>query len=74
MTFLAELNVLPYMDIDPATLVIDARQGYAGIIGVRYSLPIALNIDFYDRWFSESGERTGIHQVRLGLSTDLGFF
>ncbi len=73
LSFLVEVHALPYMDIDPATLVIDAREGYAGIVGIRYSLPVALNVDLYDRWFSESGERTGVHQVRLGLSTGLGF-
>ncbi len=71
LTLLAEIHALPVMDIDPSTLVVEARERYAGAIGVRYALPIALNVDFYDRWFSKGGGRPDSHQVRIGLSTDL---
>lgn len=73
LALFGEVASLPFVDIDPLSLIIEARQGYMGTIGIHYYLPIPLSIDLYDRWYSETGERTNYHQVRLGLSTDAVF-
>ena len=71
LDLVAEIASLPFVEVDPSSLVIEARTGYLGTIGVRYHLPIPLTIDLYDRWFSEKDDRTNLHQFRLGLSTNL---
>ena len=71
LALIGEVASLPFIDTDPSSLLIEARQGYMGTIGIRYYLPIPLSIDLYDRWYSETGDRTNYHQVRLGLNTDL---
>jgi hypothetical protein len=73
LALIGEVSALPFIDIDPSSLVLEARQGYVGTIGVRYSLPIPLSVDLYDRWYSETRERTNHHQIRLGLSTEVLF-
>lgn len=73
LALFGEIASLPFADVDPSSLIIEARQGYMGTIGVRYYLPIPLSIDLFDRWYSETGERTNYHQVRLGLSTEVVF-
>jgi hypothetical protein len=68
-----EVASLPFADIDPSSLIIEARRGMVGTIGLRYTLPIPLSIDLYDRWYSEKGDRKNYHQVRLGLSSEVVF-
>ncbi len=71
LALFGEVASLPFVDIDPSSLIVEARQGVVGTIGVRYHLPIPLSIDLYDRWYSETGDRVNFHQVRLGLSSEL---
>ncbi len=73
LALFTEVASLPFADVDPSSLIIEARQGIVGTIGVRYSLPIPLSLDLYDRWYSETGDRTNYHQVRVGLSTEVVF-
>lgn len=73
LAVIGEVGSLPFIDIDPSSLLIEARQGLVGTIGVRYSLPIPLSVELYDRWYSETRERTNYHQVRIGLSTEVLF-
>ncbi|MEK9138688.1 MAG: hypothetical protein AAB393_16315, partial [Bacteroidota bacterium] len=73
VALIGEIASLPFVDIDESSLLIEARQGYVGAIGIRYYLPIPLSIDLYDRWYSQKGDRTNYHQVRLGVSTEIHF-
>lgn len=71
LALIGEAGSLPFVEIDPISLMMEARQGYTGAIGIRYYLPIPLSVDLYDRWYSENGDRTNYHQIRFGLSTQV---
>ncbi|MBI5473364.1 MAG: hypothetical protein HY961_13550 [Ignavibacteriae bacterium] len=70
---IAEISSMPYADIDGTSLLIEARMGYAGTIGICYYLPLSLRVDLYDRWVLASSKQSAYHQVRLGISSDIQF-
>lgn len=71
LALIGEVGSLPFVEIDPSSLMMEAKQGYMGAVGIRYDLPIPLSVDLYDRWYSENRNRTNYHQIRIGLSTQL---
>lgn len=72
LALIGEIASLPFVDINRSSLAAETQHGYVGAIGVRYYLPISLNIDLYDRWYAQNGGPTN-SQVRFGLSTDIHF-
>jgi hypothetical protein len=73
LAFAAEIASVPFVEIDPTSLLIEARAGYVGTVGIRYYLPSFLTVDLYDRWFSEGRDGADRHQIRLGVSTNVQF-
>jgi hypothetical protein len=69
LTLVGDVASLPFIDVDPPTLQAIARTGYVAAIGVRYSLPIPVGVEVYDRWSSGSGVNR--HEVRIGLRGDI---
>jgi hypothetical protein len=73
LAFTADIASVPFVEIDPTSLLIEARAGYVGTVGIRYYLPSFLTVDLYDRWFSEGRDGADRHQIRLGVSTNVQF-
>ncbi len=73
VSIMGEVATMPFIDIDPTSLLAVARQGTVVAMGLRYFLPIPLTMDVYDRWYSESVGGTGHHQLRVGLSSGILF-
>jgi hypothetical protein len=73
IAFVGSVSTIPYANVDPTLLTIQAKEGNAGTIGVRYYLPSVLSIDLYDRWYLERGTLPMSHEVRLGLRVQAAY-